>query len=73
MFSLSMAKSKKSELIQFKVTDSDYSKFTSSNKKRNLFNFALLILLYMLQSMPNGIGIALSLIFQSKKDVTFTD
>lgn len=44
-----------------------------SNLKGDWLNFFLLILLYTIQGLPLGLAIALPIIFQSKKMVTYKE
>lgn len=57
------------ELEQFKV--SHHSSAVKPNLKGDWWNFFLLILLYTIQGLPLGLAIALPIILQSQKRITY--
>jgi len=61
----------KEELGTFE--NSSQSLPAKSNLKGDWMNFFLLILLYTIQGLPLGLAIALPIIFQSKKMVTYKE
>jgi len=46
---------------------------TKTNLKGDWINFFLLLLLYTMQGLPLGIAGAMSILLQSKKNVTYKD
>jgi len=53
------------------VDDSDSAE--KPNLKGDWLNFFLLLLLYTMQGIPFGLALAMPIILQSKKDVTYKD
>lgn len=68
-----MIRAQDCEEEQEQINVSRHSLTAKSNLKGDWWNFFLLILLYTIQGLPLGLVIALPIILQSQKRITYGD